>query len=216
MKIRFGTTSLFWLQILCAFVFAGSQAIRMLGSVEGVRLSFFLCHTSFALILLILGIAAFKGATTTGDRKIKRQGIAIYAMWVVLVAIHTAIAIANGALWNRKDTTTLVIVLVGSGVVVIVGSFKRLPLSDAYVKAGLAAFFKCVPQVALAFSIVDEGAGGLSGIWILMGHVTILIRLEHLRHSLVQGHDRNTVAQFWSEVGNEASWLVATLAWITH
>lgn len=215
--MRFNAASFFFLlQILCAIVFTSSQAIRMLHSVQGVRLSYFGCHTSFALILLILSIAALKGAAVVEDRKIKRQGVAIYAMWSVFLAGHGVIAIVNGALWNRKDTVTLVIVLVGSVIVTTVGKLKGLALSDAYMKAGFAVFFKCVPQIALAFSIADEGAGGISGVWILMGHVTIVTRLAHLQSSLVRGRDRNTVAQFWSEIGNEASWLVATLAWIVY
>lgn len=205
---------LFWFQIVCATIFFATQAVKMMKSTEGNLLSFFLCHFVFAVINLWLSVLAFK-ESTDGEKTIKKQSIFIYAMWSLFIGAHFFIALFKmPEVWKHTDTVTLFIVIAGVIFTIAVAKIKKLPLLDAYVKAGLAVFFKSVPQVALAFSIYLYGEGGLSGWWILLGNVTIITRIVHLLVSNHQGWNRNTRGSLISEIWNEASWAIASIAWI--
>ncbi len=205
---------LFWFQIICAFIFSASQALKMLESTQGVSFSYFVCHGIFVLLNLWLSVIALCEASGE-ERKIKKQSVFIYAMWMVFISIHLLIAWWKlPELWKYSDTITALIVTCGVMITVVFAKVTKLPLLDPYVKAGLAIFFKSVPQVALAYSIIMYGKGGLSGIWILFGHITILTRLVHLWVSNREKWNRNTKGSFVSEVWNEASWIIATIAWI--
>ncbi len=213
-KARSTATRLLWFQVICGIIFTSAQAIRMLTSTKGVSVSFFICVGAFAVINLVLSIAAYREAGKQ-DAGVKRQAIYIYSMWTTFAVIHFSIALWKmPRLWSSNDTLTMTIVGVGSIITVLVGKLKGMPLRDPYMRACLAAFLKCVPQVTLAVNIYLKGSSGLSGIWIFMGHVTILTRLVHLHISSKEGWNRNTRASFWSEIGNETSWLVASIAWL--
>jgi hypothetical protein len=213
-KHRIGNL-LFWFQIICAFIFCGSQALKMLESTQGVSLSFFICHGIFALLNLSLAVVAMRESGSGNDRQIKKQSVFIYSMWTVFLAIHLSIAIWKmPRLWKHTDTVAISLVTLGVLIIISIAKAKRLPLTDSYVKAGLAIFFKSVPQVALAYSISVYGKGGLSGVWILFGHITILTRLVHLWVSNREQWNRNTRGSFVSEVWNEGSWLAASAAWL--
>lgn len=207
---------LLWFQIVCAVIFATSQALKMLESTQGVSLAFFICHGIFALLNLSLSIVALSESVGS-DRKLKKQSVHIYAMWTAFLVVHLAIAMWKMPdLWKYTDTLAMTAVLIGVLVTIAVAKAKHLPLLDPYVKAGLAVFFKSVPQVALAYSISVYGKGGLSGIWIVFGHITILTRLVHLWVSNREQWNRNTKGSFVSEVWNEVSWLAASAAWLAY
>jgi hypothetical protein len=205
---------LFGFQIICTVIFCTSQALKMLESTQGVSFSFFICHGIFALLNLSLSVVALRESTYS-DRKIKKQSVFIYSLWTLILSIHVSIAIWKMPdLWKYSDTVTVLVVSLGVVATVTYAKVKKLSLLDPYVKAGLAVFFKSIPQVALAWSIVLYGKGGLSGVWILFGHITILTRLVHLWVSNRQKWNRNTKGSFVSEVWNELSWLVASIAWL--
>jgi hypothetical protein len=194
-------------------VFCTAQSLQMLKSTAGVSLGFFICHGIFALLNLSLSVAAYTTAIDV-ERKIKRQSIFIYAIWTTVLLIHVRIAVMKmDDLWKTVDTVSTIIVAIGVGIVILYAKMKRISLIDPYVKAGYAVLFKSVPQVALAVMIYQYGKGGLSGIWIFFGHITILTRIVHLWISNREKWDRNTKGSFVSEVWNEISWLVATAAW---
>jgi uncharacterized membrane protein (GlpM family) len=179
-----------------------------------VSFSFFICHGAFALLNLSLSTVALS-ESAADDRLAKKQSMFIYAMWSVILFIHISIAVWKmPVLWKYTDTIVVSVVSLGIAATVIYARVNRLPLLDPYVKAGLAIFFKSVPQFALAWSITLYGKGGLSGVWILFGHITILTRLVHLWISNREQWNRNTKGSFVSEVWNEVSWVIATIAWL--
>ncbi len=205
---------LFGFQIICAVIFCTSQALKMLESTQGVSFSFFICHGIFSLLNLSLSVVAVR-ESTDGDRMLKKQSVFIYTLWTLILLIHVSIAIWKMPdLWKYSDTITVSVVSLGVAATVAFAKVKKLPLLDPYVKAGLAIFIKSIPQVALAWSISLYGKGGLSGVWILFGHITILTRLVHLWISNREQWNRNTKGSFVSEVWNELSWLAATIAWL--
>jgi len=186
----------------------------MFSSTKGVSVSFFVCHGVFALLNLSLSLVAYANSTDI-DKKIKGQSVFIYAMWLVVLFIHLGTALCKMSdPWKYNDTITSLIVIAGVVPTILFSQFKRISLFDPAIKASLAIFFKSVPQVSLAYNIYMFGTEGLSGVWILVGHITILTRIVHLWISNHERWDRNTKWSFVSEVWNEVSWLVASAAWL--
>jgi hypothetical protein len=82
------------------------------------------------------------------------------------------------------------------------------------IRGYLAVFFKGVPQLTLAVNILMVGGAGVSVFGILTGHITICSRLGQLVMSLREaGWDRNRKGSLISEIANEGSWIVVTIAW---
>jgi hypothetical protein len=209
-------TYLFWFQIVCAIIFGGSQALKMFESTQGVSMAFFACHGLFALFNLSLSLAAL--AAADGDRKVKQQSVYIYLMWTGILVVHLVIAGRQMPdKWNLVDSVAMACVSIGVVGVIILAKFQTWPVwapMDPFVKTGLSIVCKSVPQVTLAVNIYLHGSAGLSGVWILVGHITICTRIVHLIVSNHERWDRNTKGSLISEIWNEASWLVASLAWV--
>lgn len=205
---------LFGFQVVCAFIFGGSQARRMFISTQGVSFGFFACHGIFAALNLWLSLNALQNATDE-TRHGKKQSALMYSLWTVILLVHMSIAYFQmPQIWKTTDTVASIVVAVGILVTIVIAKIKGLPILDPYIKAGLAVFFKCVPQIALAATIYQYGKGGLSGLWIFMGHVTICTRIVHLWLSNRNKWTRETKGLLVSETGNELSWLVATVAFL--
>jgi len=187
----------------------------MFESVEGVSIGFFFCHGMFAFLNLSLSMVALretdKGAE---DYPVKKQSVHVYTMWVAFLLLHLGIASWQKVGWKLIDTTTIIVVMTGFVGIVLFSLIKKVPLVNPWIKATTAIFLKCVPQVTLAIVIYQYGKGGLSGVWILFGHITILTRIAHLWVSSRKGWNKNTLASFVSEVFNEISWIVATVAFL--
>lgn len=213
-SLLFWLPILFWIQIVAAVPFAATQTLKMLQNTQGVSLAFFLCQHAFVLLNLSLAFVAFR-ESKEHDRKEKRQSVLIYLMWTLFTLIHIGVAFWKlPDRWKYTDNIVALVVTVGVLVTVFVGQRKRLPLTDPSVKMWLAIFFKSVPQVSLAYSIFVYGQGGLSGWWILLGHVTVLSRMAHLWISNHMTPNRSTRGSFVTELWNEGSWLITTGAWL--
>ncbi len=211
---KFTGNLLFWFQIICAIIFSGAQVLRMLENTQGVSISFFLCHDIFALLNLWLSVIALR-ESVDGERKIKKQSVYVYAMWTLFITIHLVVALSRMPQpWKYPDTITVLIVLLGTLAIVSIAKIKRIPFLDPYIKAAIAIFFKSVPQLSLAYTIYLYGEGGLSGIWILFGNITIITRIGHLWISEHKQWNRNTKGSLISEIWNEGSWLVASISWL--
>lgn len=208
---------MFWAQIFFAIIFVSSQALRMLESTQGVSLSLFIRNGIFALINLSLSIVALRETKKEEEMVIKRQSVYIYVMWSSFILVHLVIALMEMPdWWNANDTQTVKVVGAGVVATLVFAEVMGVSFPDPYVRAALAIFFKSVPQVALAFSIAMYGNDGLSGVYMLTGHITILIRIAHLWMSNSRRQSRSTKASLVNEVCNDASWIVATVAWYMY
>ena len=117
--------------------------------------------------------------------------------------------------WNEKDTTTLVTTVFLTLAVLLMSYLQRLSLKDPMVKGSFAIAYKSVPQVLLAWKFLAEGATGTPGLSVLLGHVTIFVRLGQIYFMVREaGWDRNRTWLAVSETANEISWIIATAAWI--
>ncbi len=204
--------ALFLTQLGCALTLGLSQLLHMRHSTEGVSVTWF----AFWFVFLVLNLILAWGAHVAQRSRITRQTVATYAVWTVLVALNVAALLRYGGMrWNALDTLTAL--LTGGGVLTTLAIARRrgLVLRDPLVHGWLAVFFKAVPQLTLAWHMLDHGAAGLSTLAVIAGHVTICIRLGQLWFSLHEaGWDRNRRGSALSELANEGSWIVATAVWV--
>ncbi len=206
--------ALFAVQVGFTFIWGGSQFYRLLTSTQGVNLSWFLNW----LIFLVLNLALAVRAHQVQPSRVTLQTFLSYAAWTLMVVADLGAMLWKGThLWDLKDTVTTG--LVALGVVMTLAAAYRLDLGlvDPMVKGYLAVFFKAVPQLALAYKIFMVGGRGLAAAAVVTGHITILTRLGQLMFSIKEaGWDRNRQGSALSEIANEGSWLIATLAWLVR
>lgn len=204
--------SLFGVQIIGAVLFCGAYALRSLSDVRGTSVAQVGLIATYLLFHLCLGLGAHRASPS----RLTRQAIATYVIWFVLILTIIGAVITNPAYrWNQKDTTTLMTALGLTMAVLIVSHARHLTIKDPMVKAYFAIAYKSVPQVLLAWKFLAEGASGTPGLSVVVGHITILIRLGQIYFMVREaGWDRNRIWLAISETANELSWVIATIAWI--
>lgn len=202
---------LFGVQIVGALVFCGAYFMRSLHDVTGSSIVQFSLVATYLLFHLALGIGAHRAAPS----RVTRQAIFTYAFWFVLIVAIIGAAGTNPAYrWNEKETTQLLTAAVLTIAVLIVSAIQDRKMSDPMVKALFAIAYKSVPQVLLAWKFLAEGASGTPGLSVVVGHLTILIRLGQIYFMVKEaGWDRNRIWLAVSETLNEASWIIASAVW---
>lgn len=184
----------------------------MLTTTEGVSFTWLAFWAVFLVINLSLAWRAHRALPS----RVTRQTLAVYWTWSVLIALNLFVFIVRGKLlWTGIDTVTSAIALAGIMVTLAAGARHGLGIGDGLVRGWLAVFFKAVPQLALAWSVLVHGGGGVSAVVIIGGHLTICTRLGQILLALREaGWDRNRRGAAISEFANEGSWIVATVAWL--
>jgi len=202
----------FALQIALALVSGGSEFLRLLTTSQGVNLSWLASWLAFLLLNLTLTIRAHRSRPS----RVTLQTVLSYAAWTTVIAACLGALLWQGTeLWDAKDTLTAS--AVGLGVIVIGLQARRrsLNLTDPLVNAGFAVCFIGLPQLTLAYKIFTVGGEGMAGLMLLAGHIGILTRLGQLWFALREaGWDRNRQGAALSELANEGTWLLVTLAWV--
>lgn len=204
---------LFAIQIGCAVIFGVSQTHRMLSSVEGLSLSWFLCWALFLVVNLRLSLQAHRNQPS----RVTRQTVWAYSVWTTIIAANLGALAWHGAgAWTTIDDVTVGIALAGIVSTLLIGARRGLSWRDPIVRGWLAVFFKGVPQLTLAWNLALVGGAGLAPFGVFAGHVTICTRLGQLLFSIREaGWDRNRTGSLISELANEGSWIVATLVWLS-
>lgn len=203
---------LFGVQIIGAIVFCGAYIIRSLHDVTGSSIVQFSLVAAFLLFHLALSISAHKSAPS----RVTKQAIATYVTWLVLiVALIITVLYNPDYRWNEKETAQLATAGILSAIVVAIMVVSRLGFNDPMIKAFFAIAYKSVPQMLLAWKFLAEGATGTPGMSVVVGHLTIVIRLGQIYYMVQEaGWDRNRTWLAWSEGINELSWIIATVAWL--
>lgn len=204
---------LFVLQIIGASVFCGAYALRATTDVTGSSIVQFSLVGAFLFFCLTLSIGAYQ---TKPDRATK-QGIVTYVVWLVLLFVVIGTTLSNEEYrWNDKETAMLVMGLVLTGTVLVIGITSHTRVTDPMMRGLFAIAFKAVPQVLLAWKFLAEGASGTPTASIIVGHITILIRLGQIYFMVrASGWDRNRKWLALSEISNEVSWIITTMVWLT-
>lgn len=205
--------ALFIVQMSCAIGFGIAQANLMMTTTEGVSISWL----SFWGVFLLINLSLSFRAHQVQPSRITRQTVITYATWTTVMALNTAIYLwRDSVIWTPVDTWTALIALAGIAATLFIGYRNNLTITDPIVRGCLAVFFKGVPQLTLAYNILMVGGAGLSIVGVLTGHITICTRLGQILMSLREaGWDRNRQGSVISEIANEGSWIVTTVAWFS-
>lgn len=201
-------------QVVAAVVSGVAQFVRLLGTTQGVGVSWYAFWDGFLVINLGLAIHADRAQPS----RITRQTVATYAVWLVMVTAQIgAMAWGRNGVWDGRDTLTALLAF--AGIIAVSGwaADRGIGLLDPYARGGYALCFRVVPQLMLAWRLGVEGNGGFPGLSVVMGHLAILTRIGQVAFSIREaGWDRNRTGSAIAEVGNEVSWCAITVAWLLH
>jgi len=208
---RSAADALFWFQIITTLLLTGSQFVRMLETVEGVNIARFLTTEIFVGINLYLALKAHRSEPS----RVTRQVITVYVLWVVLIAFDIAAILWNGSYaWSVNDTATMISTFALSIIILSVGVVLKRGYRDPIIQGLMAVPFKAIPQVLVSVTILQEGNAGIPGLAIIVGFVTIAVRIGQLSYSIKEaGWDRNRKGSLLSEAFNGVAGVIVTVAW---
>lgn len=206
-------TDLIFIIQMCLALFLGvSQFIKMLSSTQGVSASMFLFTDIFFSLLFWMAIIAYRkipGRMGRGTIVVYATSVFVYSVLLIETFIQAPV------FWEMSDWFTSGMVLAG---IIAVGTVKRLKswdYSEPYLKTSMAMTFKAIPQLLLAYKIFQVGGEGVSGLWILIFHCFTISRLFPLILLNSESNwDRSRKSMLLSEIANEGSWIIVTLAWL--
>ncbi len=205
------TDVMFVVGLSMAFLWCGAQAIRAFTTMQGVSLAQYIAFTAGFTIQLILALEARR---KTKGRIISQQ-IYQFAAWSICsFLLIGAVLIQRSYVWSRVDTITTEIALAGIVMTIIWAMFTRKPFSDAAVRAWINISLKSLPQFLLMAKMWMEGSAGITATAIILGNVSILMRLIPLAISMkTEGMNRDKTWLFVSDAVNLASWSTVTIVW---
>lgn len=149
---KFTADLLFGVQIICTFIFGGSQFLRMTSTSQGVGISWFICWEIFLLLNLALAIRAHKNQPS----RVTLQTILSYAAWTTMVLLDLVVILWKSiGKWNSRDNITIICAALGTVATLVIANRKHKSITNPIVKGCLAIFFKAVPQLTLAFNILN-------------------------------------------------------------
>lgn len=205
--------SLFGIQLIFALVFGVSQFLHTVQTGEQVAsITWFILWQLFLFINLTLSYQAHR----VQPSRVTLQTFWGYLIMTVMVAIDlVASLILTPVFWNHLETFSVAVVSLGVAITLWIAKRKNLRIRDPLVRGWLAVLFKGVPQLILTCQIILVGGEGIALLVIIAGHAMILTRLGQLWFSIREaGWDRNRVGSAISEVANESSWILVTIAWL--
>lgn len=211
---------LFGVQIVFALWFCWSQCSAMIVSTAGVNVTWFVSWMTFSSFNFALTWQLDRARPS----RVTKHLLFSHGLWGSGALVCTGVMVMTGSgLWNNRDWVNVIVVTSGTIVVCCVAKVKHLPVlpfPDPLIKGWLALCFKALPQFVLAINIAVVGNGsGISSGAILLGHITIGIRLIQLSQTIYRmkreggTYDRNCKGSLLSEIGNEVSWIAVTLIW---
>lgn len=159
---------------------------------------------------LTLGIGAHKAHASA----VTKQILVVLVMGVIVYFVLSLIlAIKAETAWDSQDNlTTLVVAGLSLGNLAY-SRYRGLGFLDPMIRGNYSLIFKSVPQLLLAYKISQYGGAGLGMTFIVVFHVMTLARLFQISQSIYEaGWDRNRIGLAISEVGNEISWTLVTIA----
>lgn len=204
---------LFWFQLVIAWLFSVPQIIRMTQNQQGVTTALYVLYMVFLVTNATLAMRAY---LSKRDRS-RAQSVIIYLNWCALILAHLVVAVRYVP-WKTNDNYFLILTTVATAMTLLVARcWKNLDYNDSIVRGIVACICKGGPQLYLATCIVlDHGGKGMAPITIWLGHVTVLTRIAQVFLSARKtGVDRNIKGILIAEFGNELTWAIVTIVWLT-
>jgi len=208
MKEERKTFFLFYFQVVMVFAYTIPQIINIVsGKTKGLTLVLYGGFMIYILVNLLLSIEAHNVNKTKGRKYL----IIIYSLWVVSIG-SLFISGMTKILWRGEDTVISIIILFLSLATLIY--FKGV--KDPFSKGFLGVWFKSLPQLWLAYTMLSIGSGiGLHPINLVAAHLTSTPRLIHV---FIVGRagkwDREARGLMLSEVSNVVTWWIVTTVWL--
>lgn len=212
----------FIIQIAAAIVFCGSQCREMLKGPHGVSIMWFASWVAFSSFNFALTWRFNKNVPSSTSRQLLWS----YGVWGggALCCIAVMLLTKNGS-WGPADWINLSAVTGGVAITVVCARARNLPVlpyPDPMVKGWLAVCFKTLPQLVMtATFMLTKDSHGLSAVSVWLGHVTVWIRLGQLIRAYAEMKkkgqiDRSCKGSLLSEICNESSWILVTIAWLIN
>lgn len=210
-KKNFGDV-MFVVQLLLAVVLCGTQLVRAFETTQGVSLSMQIILEGFLFLHFKLALGAHEAAPS----RITYQTLIVYTVYGVLTAGLIAVLLTREDYhWGPNDNQTMWVAGIGAMVIVSGVWVLGRPMTDPIPKSFLAINFKAMPQVMMAWKIASEGGAGIHGAAVLVGNISILIRITQISLMIKEaGWEKNRTWLLVSEALNEMSWLAVTGAWL--
>lgn len=205
---------LYWLQVVLAIAFGILQAHHMLVySTEGLSTSMFTFTGVF------LGINLYLALSDHAQKRSREsfQTVVIYAIGCLVYGSFLAVlAIKAESRWDDQDTLTAFFVFIIIAIAFLTAKLARISVLDPIMKGVYSLGFKAIPQVIMSWKILLVGGSGLSVSMIIIFHVLTLSRVFQIIRvaHIAKTWNKNLIGLAISEVGNETSWMLVTLAWI--
>lgn len=201
---------LFYFQLVLGIVFGASQIEHMINnSTQGLSLSMFIFAFLFVSTNLTLGIGAHRARASAVTKQILIIlviGVVVYFLFSLILAVKAEV------IWDKNDTITTIIVITFSLVNFLYSRYKKLDFFDPLMKGNYSLIFKSIPQLFLAYKIIQNGGSGLGIIFIVSFHALTLARIFQIFQSISEaGWDRNRIGLAVSEIGNEITWTIVTI-----
>lgn len=202
------TFVLFVFQIIMVFAYTIPQILNIVsGKTKGLTLVLYGGFMVYITVNLFLSVQAYRVDKTKGRKYL----IFIYSLWILAIGSIFVSGLSK-IIWREEDTLVSIIILLLSIVTLIY--FKGV--KDPFSKGFLAVWFKSLPQLWLAYTMLSLGTGiGLHPTNVIAAHCTSIPRLYHV---FIVGHegkwDREARGLMLSEASNVATWTIVTIVWI--
>ncbi|MEK7464345.1 MAG: hypothetical protein AAB617_01050 [Patescibacteria group bacterium] len=205
------TDLMFVVGLFTAPISCGAQIMRTLTTTNGVSFAHYVAFTFSFVIGLVLALDSRR----ENPGRIITQQVYLFAMWAVGgIAMIATVILRGNYHWSSTDTVITILVLVGVVSTVFWAASRKISVKDPAVKAWTSISLKSVPQFLLVRKIFLEGGSGITGAFIVVGHISILMRLVPLVISAkTSGMDRSKYWLIVAEILNSLSWLAVTLIW---
>jgi hypothetical protein len=202
---------MFVVGLTTAFVWCGAQAVRAFTTLQGVSLAQYI---AFSLSFMIGFMLALEGRKKNPGRIITQQ-IFMFAAWSTCgTLLVLAVIVQGGYVWSKVDTTITTLASLGLITTLFWAFVSRKPLSDAAVRAFIGASLKPLPQFLLIVKIWSEGSAGLTITAVILGNISIWMRLIPLAMSMkTEGVNRDKIWLFVADSLNGLSWLTVSIVW---
>ncbi len=194
-----------------AFVWCGAQILRAYTTLEGASLAQYISFVlSFAL-----GFSLALSSRKENPGRIINQQLWLFGAWTVCGLVLLSVVATLDYRWTRGDTVSSLITAVGVVFTAVWATKRGLGIKSPMIRAWLSIFLKPVPQFLLVHKVFVEGGAGITVIAIVIGNVSIAMRLIPLIISAkTEGADKNKKWLIIAETTNQISWLAVTAVWL--
>jgi len=199
---------LFYFQIIMVFAYTIPQILNIIsGKTKGLTLVLYGGFMIYVLVNFLLSIQAYDVKKTKGRKYL----VIIFSLWVLSIGSLLVFGMTK-IFWREEDTVISIIILFLSFVTLFYFNGLKDPLSKGF----FGVWFKSLPQLWLAYTMLAVGSGiGLHPISLIAAHCTSTPRLIHVFIIGRAGKwDRESRSLMVSEASNVITWWIVTIVWI--